>query len=181
MVSGQSHFFLEESISHNQKCTSNSSLCLGSFSFGTNSVQQHPRGPRAWESYSPGEPLLMHSPCRSDTDVCASTSPTPHCNHAEKDCRKLPPVALSSTSLLPWPTSLGMKTNVCTPDTHSQHGATAVVYAAEAGRAEGTVLFWHLNNNYFFWTLAFDIDVLCSQTKSWWHYGTWNCTALLLG
>lgn len=127
-----------------------------------------------------GAPPVMHNHWRSDIDVCASTS-TPHCNHTEKDCRKLPPVVPSSTSLLPWPASLSMKTNVCTPDTHSQHWATAVVYTAEAGRAEGTVLFWHLNNNYFFWTLAFDIEALCSKMKSWWHYGTWNCTALLLG
>lgn len=87
----------------------------------------------------------------------------------------------SSTSLLPWPTSLGRKTTVCTPDTHSQPWATAVVYAAEAGRAEGAVLFWHLNNNYFFQTLAYDIEALCSAMKSWWHYSKWNCTALLPG
>lgn len=73
----------------------------------------------------------------------------------------------------------GYKNNCLYTRHFSQHWATAVVYAAGAGRAEGTVLFWHLNN-YFFWTLAFDTEALCSVVKSWCHYETWNCTALLL-
>lgn len=96
------------------------------------------------------------------------------------ESRKLPPVVLSSTSLLPWPISLGTKTTVCTPDTFHSIERQLLFMLQELAEQKGQCYSGTWIITTFFWTLAFDTEALCSVVKSWCHYETWNCTALLL-
>lgn len=127
-------------------------LKFSSFLFRKNSVQRHLRGPTAWAGYWLGEPCQWCAQTQKEIhmSLCLRFSYAPL---QQLDCRKLSPVVLSSTALLPSPHKPGWKIEqqttkpVCIPDSYPQHWATAGVYAAEAVRLGRTVLCWHLNNN----------------------------------